>query len=165
MYKLPDGNFIRKGVNETVAFCTSEYSDISPMSDAVVAFPTLDGRPSANEYNYRPELWVNFNAARLDKVLQWKMNCSIFLQEWVTATSIRITLNRLNTLGDEIWHSDPGLKSYFYAISDLNIGARFVNKEIRMRRGHKANVLRIGKQSIRFNELKREGKKVEKSGQ
>jgi len=59
VYNMPDGNFIRKGVNETVAFCTSEYSDISPMSDAVVAFPTLEGRPSANEYNYRPELWVN----------------------------------------------------------------------------------------------------------
>lgn len=61
---------------------------------------------------------------RLGNRLFW---IRFFFQEWVTATSIRITLNRLNTLGDEIWQAGSGLKSYFYAISDLNIGARFVN--------------------------------------
>ncbi|KAJ8928497.1 hypothetical protein NQ314_018944, partial [Rhamnusium bicolor] len=44
--------------------------------------------------------------------------------EWVTATEIRITLDRLNTFGDEVFGDEQVLRSYFYAIADIAIGAR-----------------------------------------
>lgn len=49
---------------------------------------------------------------------------SIILQEWVTATDLRITLDRLNTFGDEIFHDVQVLQSYWYAIADVAVGAR-----------------------------------------
>ncbi|XP_065226711.1 laminin subunit gamma-1 [Planococcus citri] len=101
MYSLPDLNYIRRGEDETKAFCTSEFSDVSPLTNGVIPFATLEGRPSAPEYDIRPEFW-----------------------EWVSATDIRITLDRLNTFGDEIFKDPKVLKSYFYAISDLSVGAR-----------------------------------------
>lgn len=42
----------------------------------------------------------------------------------MTATDIRIVLNRLNTFGDELFGDPEVLKSYFYAIADLSVGAR-----------------------------------------
>lgn len=65
--------------NETAALCTDEYSDIAPLSGGSVAFSTLEGRPSA-----------------------YKFETSDELKEWVTATDIKISLNRLNTFGDEV---------------------------------------------------------------
>lgn len=47
-----------------------------------------------------------------------------FWQEWVTATDIRVTLNRLNTFGDEVFNDPKVLKSYYYAISDFAVGGR-----------------------------------------
>lgn len=49
---------------------------------------------------------------------------SVFSQEWVTATDIRVTLNRLNTFGDEVFNDPKVLKSYYYAISDFSVGGR-----------------------------------------
>uniref|UniRef100_A0A8C4GIU1 Laminin subunit gamma-1 n=1 Tax=Dicentrarchus labrax TaxID=13489 RepID=A0A8C4GIU1_DICLA len=46
------------------------------------------------------------------------------LQDWVTATDIRVTLNRLNTFGDEVFNDPKVLKSYYYAISDFAVGGR-----------------------------------------
>lgn len=48
----------------------------------------------------------------------------VFWQEWVTATDIRVTLNRLNTFGDEVFNDPKVLKSYYYAISDFAVGGR-----------------------------------------
>lgn len=45
-------------------------------------------------------------------------------QDWVTATDVRITLDRLNTFGDEVFGDPQVLKSYFYAIADFAVGAR-----------------------------------------
>ena len=45
-------------------------------------------------------------------------------EEWVTATDIRIVLDRLNTFGDEVFGDAQVLKSYFYAIADIAVGAR-----------------------------------------
>ncbi|KAI8115600.1 Laminin subunit gamma-1 [Lucilia cuprina] len=42
--------------------------------------------------------------------------------KWVTATDIRITLDRLNTFGDELFGDAQVLRSYFYAISDIAVG-------------------------------------------
>ena len=49
----------------------------------------------------------------------------VCLQEFVTATDIRITLTRINTYGDEIFSSlGKILNTYFYAISDFAVGGR-----------------------------------------
>ncbi|XP_011419247.3 laminin subunit gamma-1 [Magallana gigas] len=87
--------------NEDQPVCTDEYSNISPLTGGSVAFSTLEGRPSA----------FNFESSPL-------------LQEWVTATAIRISLTRMNTFGDEVFGDARVLKSYFFAISDLSVGAR-----------------------------------------
>jgi len=48
----------------------------------------------------------------------------VFEQEWVTATDIRIVLNRINTFRDEVFGDTNVLRSYFYAISDFAVGGR-----------------------------------------
>ncbi len=87
--------------NEAVALCTDEFSDIAPISGASIVFGTLEDRPSAYNFENSPEL-----------------------NDWVTATDIRITLNRLNTFGDEVFNDPQVLKSYYYAISSIAIGGR-----------------------------------------
>ncbi|XP_044268909.1 laminin subunit gamma-1 isoform X1 [Tribolium madens] len=99
-YGLPDTQHTTRG-EETRALCTSEYSDISPLRGGNVAFSTLEGRPSAYNFEASPEL-----------------------QEWVTATDIMIVLDRLNTFGDEVFGDQQVLRSYFYAIADVAVGAR-----------------------------------------
>ena len=42
----------------------------------------------------------------------------------MTATDLRVELTRMNTFGDEVFADPQVLKSYFYAISDLSVGAR-----------------------------------------
>ncbi|RNA21271.1 laminin subunit gamma-1 [Brachionus plicatilis] len=96
-----DTNQIVKPGNEAVALCTDEFSDIAPLTGASVVFGTLENRPSAYNFENTPELI-----------------------EWVTATDIRITLNRLNTFGDEVFNDPQVLKSYYYAISDIAVGGR-----------------------------------------
>jgi len=87
--------------DEQKALCTDDYSDISPLTGGNVAFSTLEGRPSAYDFDR-----------------------SDVLQDWVQAVAIRITLNRINTFGDEVFKDPKVLKSYYYAITDLSIGAR-----------------------------------------
>ena len=43
----------------------------------------------------------------------------------MTATDIKIVLTRMNTFGDEVFGDPKVLKSYFYAVSDLAVGARY----------------------------------------
>lgn len=99
-YRLPDSNYVKRD-DEKRALCTSEFSDISPLTGGNVAFSTLEGRPSAYNFDESKEL-----------------------QEFVTATDIRITLDRLNTFGDEVFGDPKVLKSYFYAVSDFAVGGR-----------------------------------------
>jgi len=42
----------------------------------------------------------------------------------VTASDIRIVLNRINTFRDEVFGDPKVLRSYFYAISDFAVGGR-----------------------------------------
>uniref|UniRef100_A0A3Q0T4A4 Laminin, gamma 1 n=1 Tax=Amphilophus citrinellus TaxID=61819 RepID=A0A3Q0T4A4_AMPCI len=100
-YQKPSRGFIRTGQDEQQALCTDEFSDISPLTGGNVAFSTLEGRPSAYNFDHSP-----------------------VLQDWVTATDIRVTLNRLNTFGDEVFNDPKVLKSYYYAISDFAVGGR-----------------------------------------
>ncbi|XP_072544365.1 laminin subunit gamma-1 [Salminus brasiliensis] len=100
-YSKVNRGFIRTGEDEQQALCTDEFSDISPLTGGNVAFSTLEGRPSAYNFDNSP-----------------------VLQDWVTATDIRVTLNRLNTFGDEVFNDPKVLKSYYYAISDFAVGGR-----------------------------------------
>ncbi|VDO72458.1 unnamed protein product [Onchocerca flexuosa] len=87
--------------NEAVAQCTREFSDISPLTGGNIAFSTLEGRPSSH----------NFEESET-------------LQDWVTASEIRIMLTRMNTFGDEVFRDAKVLRSYYYAISDFAVGGR-----------------------------------------
>lgn len=87
--------------DESKALCTSEFSDISPLTGGNVVFRTLDGRPSAKDILRSPEL-----------------------RDFVTATDIRIMLTRHNTFGDEVFGDDDVLRSYWYAVDDLIVGGR-----------------------------------------
>ncbi|XP_054853247.1 laminin subunit gamma-3 [Eublepharis macularius] len=100
-YGKPERHFLRPGEDEQVAFCTAEFSDISPLNGGNVAFSTLEGRPSAYSFDKSP-----------------------VLQEWVTGTDLLISLNRLNTFGDDIFKDPKVLQSYYYAISDFSVGGR-----------------------------------------
>lgn len=57
-YGKPEGQYLRPGEDERMAFCTSEFSDISPLSGGNVAFSTLEGRPSAYNFEESPVLQV-----------------------------------------------------------------------------------------------------------
>ncbi|XP_012876743.1 PREDICTED: laminin subunit gamma-3 [Dipodomys ordii] len=98
-YGRPEGQRLRPGQDERVAFCTSEFSDISPLSGGNVAFSTLEGRPSAYNFEESPGL-----------------------QDWVTSTELLISLDRLNTFGDDIFKDPKVLQSYYYAVSDFSVG-------------------------------------------
>ncbi|XP_052580641.1 laminin subunit gamma-3 isoform X1 [Peromyscus californicus insignis] len=100
-YGRPEGHYLWLGENERVAFCTSEFSDISPLNGGNVAFSTLEGRPSAYNFEESP-----------------------VLQEWVTSTELLISLDRLNTFGDDIFKDPRVLQSYYYAVSDFSVGGR-----------------------------------------
>ncbi|XP_037547902.1 laminin subunit gamma-1-like [Nematolebias whitei] len=53
-YEKDPRGYIRPGDNERTALCTDEFSDISPLTGGNVAFSTLEGRPSA--YNFDQSL-------------------------------------------------------------------------------------------------------------
>ncbi|XP_052121293.1 laminin subunit gamma-1 isoform X1 [Frankliniella occidentalis] len=99
-YGLPESQYAPRG-EDTRALCTSEYSDISPLTGGNIAFSTLEGRPAAYFFDSSAEM-----------------------QEFVSATDIRITLDRMNTFGDEYFGDAQVLRSYFYAIADFAVGAR-----------------------------------------
>lgn len=60
---------------ETRALCTSEYSDISPLTGGNVLFSTLEGRPSAYTFDNSPELQVCMKPLNTHKVSQTEVYC------------------------------------------------------------------------------------------
>uniref|UniRef100_A0A8D0L1L3 Laminin N-terminal domain-containing protein n=1 Tax=Sphenodon punctatus TaxID=8508 RepID=A0A8D0L1L3_SPHPU len=48
--------FIQTSEDEQQALCTDEFSDISPLTGGNVAFSTLEGRPSAYNFDHSPVL-------------------------------------------------------------------------------------------------------------
>lgn len=101
MYNKPNKATITKQ-NEQEAICTDSHTDMHPLSGGLIAFSTLDGRPSAHDFDNSP-----------------------VLQDWVTATDIKVTFSRLHTFGDENEDdSELARDSYFYAVSDLQVGGR-----------------------------------------
>ncbi|KFO31935.1 Laminin subunit gamma-3 [Fukomys damarensis] len=105
-YGRPEGHYLRPGEDERVAFCTSEFSDISPLSGGNVAFSTLEGRPGAYNFEESPGL-----------------------QDWVTSTELLVSLDRLNTFGDDIFGDPRVLQSYYYAVSDFSVGGRHLTRQ------------------------------------
>ena len=81
--------------DEARPVCTPDFTDMSPLSRGKVVFSTMEGRPGKES-----------NA----------------LKRFTTATEIRVQLTRLNTFGDERYQRDESLQSYYYAISDMEIG-------------------------------------------
>lgn len=101
MYNKPSRAAITKQ-NEQEAICTDSHTDVRPLSGGLIAFSTLDGRPTAHDFDNSP-----------------------VLQDWVTATDIKVTFSRLHTFGDENEDdSELARDSYFYAVSDLQVGGR-----------------------------------------
>ncbi|XP_062853410.1 netrin-1a isoform X2 [Trichomycterus rosablanca] len=104
VYNRPNRVAITKQ-NEQEAVCTDAHSGTQahqqqPVSGGLVAFSTLDGRPSGHDFDNSP-----------------------VLQDWVTATDIRITFSRLHPheIGDV---GEEENDSHFYAVSDLQVGGR-----------------------------------------
>ena len=58
-YQKQSRGFIRTGEDEQQALCTDDFSDISPLTGGNVAFSTLEGRPSAYNFDNSPVLQVS----------------------------------------------------------------------------------------------------------
>lgn len=87
--------------NQKIALCTDKASGMIPLSGGNVAYLTLDHRPGKKEFDKYPAL-----------------------QDWVTVTALKFSLDRVNTFGDEVFGDPKVLKSYYFAISDIAVGGR-----------------------------------------
>uniref|UniRef100_A0A3B4G5P1 Netrin-1 n=1 Tax=Pundamilia nyererei TaxID=303518 RepID=A0A3B4G5P1_9CICH len=114
MYNRPNKATITKQ-NEQEALCTDGHTDLYPLSGGLIAFSTLDGRPSGKDFDNSP-----------------------VLQDWVTVTDIRVVFSRPqmprelvlgaggNTGGrdDDPMAVTSTLPTYFYAVGDFQVGGR-----------------------------------------
>lgn len=64
-YQKVNRGFIRTGEDEQQAVCTDDFSDISPLTGGNVAFSTLEGRPSAYNFDNSPVLQVSQQVTRV----------------------------------------------------------------------------------------------------
>uniref|UniRef100_A0A452I3U0 Laminin N-terminal domain-containing protein n=1 Tax=Gopherus agassizii TaxID=38772 RepID=A0A452I3U0_9SAUR len=93
--------------NEQEALCTDGHTDLYPLTGGLIAFSTLDGRPSAQDFDNSP-----------------------VLQDWVTATDIRVIFSRphlFRELGGRDNEEDDGgtgSSSYYYAVGEFQVGGR-----------------------------------------
>ncbi|CAG9540171.1 unnamed protein product [Cercopithifilaria johnstoni] len=96
--------------NEQEALCTNTHALTSVPNR--IAFAILEGRPSAFEFEHSP-----------------------ILQDWVTATDIRVIFNRLspdqaelygltNEIGVNITDMDQLKRRYYYSVGELAVGGR-----------------------------------------
>uniref|UniRef100_A0A4W5QZ75 Netrin-1 n=1 Tax=Hucho hucho TaxID=62062 RepID=A0A4W5QZ75_9TELE len=112
MYNRPNKAAITKQ-NEQEALCTDSHTDLYPLSGGLIAFSTLDGRPSGKDFDNSP-----------------------VLQDWVSATDIRVVFSRPQ-LPRELGAGEGGgrpdedpmvpstsLPAYFYAVGDFQVGGR-----------------------------------------
>lgn len=96
-YQKASHGFIRTGEDEQQALCTDDFSDISPLTGGNVAFSTLEGRPSAYNFDNSPVLQVNrkllFNVSVSEngKLLKYKNNVEFWSSTGsdVTADSVQ----------------------------------------------------------------------------
>ncbi|XP_043945190.1 netrin-3-like [Protopterus annectens] len=103
MYNKPNKAVITKQ-NEQEALCTDGHTDLHPLTGGLIAFSTLDGRPSAQDFDNSP-----------------------VLQDWVTATDIKVIFSRPHFM------KEPGGRDgkeeeeggvYYYAVGEMQVGGR-----------------------------------------
>lgn len=94
--------------NEQEALCSDVHSLLDPLSGSRVAFSTLEGRPSAFDFENSP-----------------------VLQDWVTATDVKIVFYRLTAhQADELAGAGDGASPVsardlsFYSVADFAVGGR-----------------------------------------
>ncbi|XP_055507427.1 netrin-3-like [Leucoraja erinacea] len=80
--------------NEQEALCSDALAAPQPQPGGLVAFSTLDGRPSAQDFDSSP-----------------------VLQDWVTATDIRVEFHRASGAGADD-------DTFQYAVADFQVGGR-----------------------------------------
>ncbi|KAG7491998.1 hypothetical protein MATL_G00010520 [Megalops atlanticus] len=108
MYNRPNKAVITKQ-NEQEALCTDGHTELHPLSGGLIAFSTLDGRPSGKDFDNSP-----------------------VLQDWVTVTDIRVVFSRpqlpreLGGAGreEEAGAAPATMPPYFYAVGDFQVGGR-----------------------------------------
>ena len=86
-----DDRYSTRKLGEDRALCTSEFSDISPLTGGNVAFATLDGRPGAFNFDNNRELqhWVSATDIRslvLTYILISGSNC-LWFPEFLSSVS------------------------------------------------------------------------------
>uniref|UniRef100_A0A8D0H7E9 Netrin-3 n=1 Tax=Sphenodon punctatus TaxID=8508 RepID=A0A8D0H7E9_SPHPU len=93
--------------NEQEALCTDGHTDLYPLTGGLIAFSTLDGRPSAQDFDNSP-----------------------VLQDWVTVTDIRVIFSRphlFRELGSRDHDDEDGVtssSSYYYSVGEIQVGGR-----------------------------------------
>uniref|UniRef100_A0AAQ4R6I3 Netrin 2 n=1 Tax=Gasterosteus aculeatus aculeatus TaxID=481459 RepID=A0AAQ4R6I3_GASAC len=100
MYNRPNRAAITKQ-NEQEALCTDGHTDPYPLSGGLIAFSTLDGRPSSKDFDNSP-----------------------VLQDWVTVTDIRVVFSRPDDDDPAAAAATTTLPTYFYAVGDFQVGGR-----------------------------------------
>ncbi|XP_059352804.1 netrin-1-like isoform X2 [Daphnia carinata] len=114
LYGRPNRAIITKA-NEQEALCTDAHSLLDPLSGSRIAFSTMEGRPSAFDFENSP-----------------------VLQDWVTATDVRVVFHRFHPYGEEQQRTGGGgsaenndsnaavsVRDYsFYAAADFAVGGR-----------------------------------------
>ncbi|KAJ8245802.1 hypothetical protein GJAV_G00260470 [Gymnothorax javanicus] len=109
MYNRPNRAAITKQ-NEQEPLCTDGHMDLHPVSGGLIAFSTLDGRPSGKDFDNSP-----------------------VLQDWVTVTDIRVVFSRpqlpgMSTSSNRDEESGASaaatMPPYFYAVGDFQVGGR-----------------------------------------
>lgn len=112
LYGRPNRAIITKA-NEQEALCTDAHSLLDPLSGSRIAFSTMEGRPSAFDFENSP-----------------------VLQDWVTATDVRIVFHRFHPYGEEgqrtgvsaennDFNASISIRDYsFYAAADFAVGGR-----------------------------------------
>ncbi|XP_006006150.2 netrin-3 [Latimeria chalumnae] len=102
MYNRPNKAVITKQ-NEQEALCTDGHTDLYPLTGGLIAFSTLDGRPSAQDFDSSP-----------------------VLQDWVTATDIKVVFSRPHFMrelsGRDGREEEVGF--YYYSVGELQVGGR-----------------------------------------
>uniref|UniRef100_A0A8C5R4I5 Netrin-1 n=1 Tax=Leptobrachium leishanense TaxID=445787 RepID=A0A8C5R4I5_9ANUR len=87
--------------NEQEAMCTDGQTDLYPITGGLIAFSTMDGRPSSADFESSP-----------------------VLQDWVTATDIRVVFSRPNVQGNRDSEINDDTPGYSYSVGEFQVGGR-----------------------------------------